>query len=254
MIPAAARQHQPARRPAVRVTPDPARAGASIAFRDAAEAWFWTMAALVARREASPRGVDGAGPPRPAMPEDILRCLDTLYRRRRIDLVHARILRIWGERGIAPDPGRAGERCDAQIGAKRWTGWNGRCASRASSRPDESSRAGAEGAAPSPAAFDQLELARPHSSDAAFLLSRAAGDPMAFTVRNLSVLAYAQGFTLWHYTAKEDGIADVAAPGFFEEASDMLASGDMLLASASDGGRVLFAGLHRGALRTTPLG
>ncbi len=89
--------------------------GRPVAFRDAAEAWFWTMAALVARREASPRGVDGAGPPRPAVPEDILRCLDELYRRRRIDLVHARILRIWGERGIAPDPSRAGERCDARI-------------------------------------------------------------------------------------------------------------------------------------------
>ncbi len=87
----------------------------TVPFRDAGEAWFWTMAALVARREASPRGVDGAGPPRPALPEDVLRCLDVLYRQRRIDLVHARILRIWGERGIAPDAGRAGERCDARI-------------------------------------------------------------------------------------------------------------------------------------------
>ena len=87
----------------------------TVAFRDATEAWFWTMAALVARREASPRGVDGAGPPRPAMPEDILRCLDALYRQRRIDLVHARILRIWGERGVAPDAARGGERGDARI-------------------------------------------------------------------------------------------------------------------------------------------
>lgn len=87
----------------------------TVAFRDAEEAWFWTMAALVARREGSPRGVDGAGPPRPAVPEDVLRCLDTLYRRRRIDLLHARILRIWGERGMSPNPTRAAERCDSQI-------------------------------------------------------------------------------------------------------------------------------------------
>ena len=73
------------------------------------------MAALVARREASPRGVDGAGAARVALPEDVLRCLDGLYRQRRIDLVHARILRIWGERGMAPDPTLAGERCDARI-------------------------------------------------------------------------------------------------------------------------------------------
>ena len=84
-------------------------------FRDAQEAWLWTVAALVARRERSPRGVDGSGVPRPAMPEDILRCLDGLYRQRRIDLVHARILRIWGERGIAPNPCRPGQHSDARF-------------------------------------------------------------------------------------------------------------------------------------------
>lgn len=77
---------------------------------------------------------------------------------------------------------------------------------------------------------------------------------MAFAVRNLSVLAYAQGFTLWHYKAADDGIAQVAAPDFFEEAGDMLAAGDMLLASAEDGGRVLFASQVWGRLRTVPLG
>ncbi len=84
-------------------------------FRDAQDAWFWTMAALVARRERSPRGVDGVGPPRPALPEDVLRCLDRLYRHRRIDLAHARVLRRWGERGVAPDILRPGERCDARL-------------------------------------------------------------------------------------------------------------------------------------------
>lgn len=77
---------------------------------------------------------------------------------------------------------------------------------------------------------------------------------MAFTIRNLSVLAYAQGFTLWHYKAAEDGIETVAAPDFFEEAGDMLAAGDMLLASAGNGGRLLFATEARGRLRTAPLG
>lgn len=93
------------------------RAGSSnpAPFRDAQEAWFWTMAALVARREASPRGVDGAGLPRPALPEDVLRCLDRLYRQRRIDLAHARVLRRWGERGIAPDILRPSERGDARL-------------------------------------------------------------------------------------------------------------------------------------------
>jgi hypothetical protein len=93
----------------------PSGAPRTVPFVDAQEAWLWTMAALVARREGSPRGVDGAGRPRPAMPEDVLRCLDTLYRNRRIDLLHVRILRIWGERGMAPAPERAAERSDAQI-------------------------------------------------------------------------------------------------------------------------------------------
>ena len=30
---------------------------------------------------------------------------------------------------------------------------------------------------------------------------------MSFTLRNLSVLAYANGFTLWHYKAGNDNLA-----------------------------------------------
>jgi hypothetical protein len=73
-------------------------------FASAEDAWHWTMAALVARR-------DGAGPvlnvgrvARPCEPDDVVKCLDRLYRQRRIDLSHARILRIWGERQAEPDP------------------------------------------------------------------------------------------------------------------------------------------------------
>lgn len=84
-------------------------------FPDADSAWLWTMAAIVARREASPRGVDGCGPPRTALPDDVIRCLDQLYRARRIDLSHARVLRRWGERGRRPSPGSTRERCDAAV-------------------------------------------------------------------------------------------------------------------------------------------
>ena len=41
--------------------------------------------------------------------------LDGLYRRRRIDLVHARIMRIWGERQATPNPAFANERCDWRL-------------------------------------------------------------------------------------------------------------------------------------------
>jgi len=84
-------------------------------FASAEEAWFWTMAALVARREGA-RVVAGRGlVSRPCEPDDVVKCLDRLYRQRRIDLAHARILRIWGERGTSPDPTVARERGDHRL-------------------------------------------------------------------------------------------------------------------------------------------
>ena len=59
------------------------------------------------------------------------------------------------------------------------------------------------------------------------------------TIRSMSVLAYAQGFTLWHYKAGAASLTDTMAVGFFDTASDMLAVGDMVLVSAADGGRML---------------
>ena len=59
---------------------------------------------------------------------------------------------------------------------------------------------------------------------------------MAFSVRNLSVLAYANGFTLWHYKAGSDVIF---GRGFFAAASDMLTTGDIMMVSASDGAQLL---------------
>lgn len=76
---------------------------------------------------------------------------------------------------------------------------------------------------------------------------------MAYSVRNLSVLAYAQGFTLWHYKAAGERIDEACAPDFFAPAGDMVAGGDMLLVSAADGGRVLFADPAWGQLRTTAM-
>jgi hypothetical protein len=104
------------------------------------------MAALVARRDGARVRAGVGRVKRPCEPDDVVKCLDTLYRRRRIDLVHARILRIWGERQAAPSPGFASERGDWRLwreargarrearGARRWSGWSGCSASRASSR------------------------------------------------------------------------------------------------------------------------
>ncbi len=84
-------------------------------FRSAEEAWFWTMAALRARRDGARYTANLGLTRRPCEPDDVVRCLDALYRRRRIDLVHARVLRIWGERQSAPNAAYATERCDFRL-------------------------------------------------------------------------------------------------------------------------------------------
>ena len=53
---------------------------------------------------------------------------------------------------------------------------------------------------------------------------------MAYLSKNLSVLAYANGFTLWHY-ATPDTAATVDTAGYFNSASEMLRIGDMILAN-----------------------
>ncbi len=58
---------------------------------------------------------------------------------------------------------------------------------------------------------------------------------MAFKLKDLSVLAYANGFTLWHYrTADPDTLVDDA--NYFLEAVEMLREGDMILANTGVGG------------------
>jgi hypothetical protein len=76
---------------------------------------------------------------------------------------------------------------------------------------------------------------------------------MAFTVRNLSVLAYAQGFTLWHYASKADPLDEVGQHGFFNPAADLLTGGDMMLISAPDGGRASLVRADAGQVATVGL-
>jgi hypothetical protein len=76
---------------------------------------------------------------------------------------------------------------------------------------------------------------------------------MDFSIRNLSVLAYAQGFTLWHYRGGTAPLAQMAEGGFFDAATGMIAAGDMLLVSAAGGGRVLFVTSTEGGVKTAPL-
>ena len=76
---------------------------------------------------------------------------------------------------------------------------------------------------------------------------------MAFAIRDLSVLAYANGFTLWHYKTVGT-LAATAAPGYFAEAADMLASGDIMMLSGADGARMVCVANTGEQVVTAPLG
>jgi hypothetical protein len=84
-------------------------------FRSAEEAWLWTVAALQARRDGARYTANRGLVSRPCEPDDVIRCLDALYRRRRIELLHARVLRAWGERQMPPNPEYVNERCDFRL-------------------------------------------------------------------------------------------------------------------------------------------
>ena len=57
---------------------------------------------------------------------------------------------------------------------------------------------------------------------------------MAFQNKNLSVIAYANGFTLWHY--KENAtLANITASGYFASVKSLMNSGDIILINGSNG-------------------
>ncbi len=100
-------------------------AGMTTPFPTAEEAWLWTAQALRARRDGA-RSVAKAGLAiRPCEPDDIVRCLDGLFRRGRIGAAHATALHRWGERGMAPDAHCAAEQADAGRwqAALAWLDW-----------------------------------------------------------------------------------------------------------------------------------
>ncbi len=58
---------------------------------------------------------------------------------------------------------------------------------------------------------------------------------MAFLSRELSVLAYANGFTLWHYRTT-DTAAVVDGSGYFNRVAETMRVGDLVVLTAGLGG------------------
>lgn len=57
---------------------------------------------------------------------------------------------------------------------------------------------------------------------------------MAFQNKNLSVIAYANGFTLWHYKANET-LATIKTSGYFSSVHTLMNTGDIILINGSNG-------------------
>ncbi|MCB9963719.1 MAG: hypothetical protein H6855_06540 [Rhodospirillales bacterium] len=56
---------------------------------------------------------------------------------------------------------------------------------------------------------------------------------MTFKTSDLSVLAYANNFTLWHYTTID---SSVTTAGYFNNATDMVRIGDLMIANIDTDG------------------
>lgn len=56
---------------------------------------------------------------------------------------------------------------------------------------------------------------------------------MAYSAPNLSVLAYANNFTLWHYTTTDANVTDA---GYLNSAASMLRVGDFIIANVDTDG------------------
>jgi hypothetical protein len=77
---------------------------------------------------------------------------------------------------------------------------------------------------------------------------------MSFSLRNLSVLAYANGFTLWHYKTPQDSLPDTASAGYFADAADLMAAGDLVMLTTPTQGRIAAVTGAGPALALVPVG
>ena len=75
---------------------------------------------------------------------------------------------------------------------------------------------------------------------------------MAFQNKNLSVIAYANGFTLWHYGANET-LATITARGYFNAVKTLMNSGDIIIINASDNSSIKKLAVSDSAVTTGAL-
>lgn len=75
---------------------------------------------------------------------------------------------------------------------------------------------------------------------------------MAFQNKNLSVIAYANGFTLWHYAANET-FATITASGYFNDVKTLMNNGDIVIVNGSNQTGIRTINVANGAVSVSAL-
>ena len=56
-----------------------------------------------------------------------------------------------------------------------------------------------------------------------------------FLNKNMSVIAYANGFTLWQYKSNSDSLEQIEWAGYFDKVQTLMGFGDLIIINARDG-------------------
>lgn len=65
-------------------------------------------------------------------------------------------------------------------------------------------------------------------------MGQKKGLNMGFQNKNMSVVAYANGFTLWHYVSKDEKLKDICKLGYFNRIITLANTGDIVIINGSD--------------------
>lgn len=57
---------------------------------------------------------------------------------------------------------------------------------------------------------------------------------MAFQNRNFNMIAYANGFTLWHYSSNEETLEEIEQDNYFGIVYTLMNNGDIIIINGTD--------------------
>lgn len=70
-----------------------------------------------------------------------------------------------------------------------------------------------------------------------------------FANKNLNVIAYANGFTMWHYKSTDD-LETIMTDNYFQNIYRLCATGDLIIVNSSNGNCFLWVELDNGIVKT----